>query len=260
MSNNTFAWPRDCRGAVSLTYDDGLPEHHGHVGPLLEKCGLRGTFNVNICTSSTALAGVPTDIQLNPQAWRDLAARGHELGNHTLFHPCRSEPGRDKSSWMDPAYNLCHYTPRRWSDEMRVASFLLKLIDGREHRTFANTCCDLDLGRDETRSSLDPLIAEQFVGARGPLNNTPVDPAAANFQALGHFSGDHHTFEQLRDEIESAVAAGRWIIYMFHGVGDASHRLHISVEEHRKLAEWLGSQSGRIWTAPMIDVALHVRG
>lgn len=49
----------------------------------------------------------------------EVVARGHELGNHTIFHPCRK---RGESSWLADEYDLRAYTPRRWSDEMRVAA------------------------------------------------------------------------------------------------------------------------------------------
>ena len=35
MSTDDFRWPDGQECAVSLTYDDGLPVHHEHVGPAL---------------------------------------------------------------------------------------------------------------------------------------------------------------------------------------------------------------------------------
>ncbi|MGB1892738.1 MAG: polysaccharide deacetylase family protein, partial [Candidatus Latescibacterota bacterium] len=69
-------WPEGKRGAVSLTYDDALPVHYEHVAPLLEEHGLRATFYTNVLS-----------LGANPEAWRQVAAQGHELGNHSIFHP-----------------------------------------------------------------------------------------------------------------------------------------------------------------------------
>ena len=41
---NTFTWPHEIQGALSLTYDDGLPVHYSLVDPLLRQNGLRATF------------------------------------------------------------------------------------------------------------------------------------------------------------------------------------------------------------------------
>ena len=97
-----FAWPQDCRGAVSLTYDDALPCHWELVAPALEAQGLRGTFYTNILSAAAA-----------PEAWRRIAGRGHELGNHSIFHPCRKNLERPRA-WLPDEYDLRGYTPRRW--------------------------------------------------------------------------------------------------------------------------------------------------
>src|SRR5689334_12514889 len=78
LSAQTFSpWPgKKC--AVVLTYDDALNTHLDHVIPLLDSFGLKGTFYL------TAYAPACKRID----DWRKAAAEGHELGNHTLFHPC----------------------------------------------------------------------------------------------------------------------------------------------------------------------------
>jgi len=86
-----------------------------------------------------------------------------------------------------------------------------------------------------------------------------VDIKNVNFAALGHFSADGRTFEQLRDEIESAVRQGKWIIYMIHGVGRGTHNLYIDTEEHAKLIRYLGENSNRIWTMPAVDIANYLK-
>jgi len=240
-----LAWPEGKRGAVSLTYDDALPVHYEHVAPLLEEHGLRATFYTNVLS-----------LGANPEAWRQVAARGHELGNHSIFHPCRKSP---RHGWLDAAYDLKTYTPRRWTDEMRAADIVLNLVDGRTKRSFGNTCCNTEIGEGETAHSREPLIDELFVAGRGPLCDRTVTADGLNLAALGHFSGDARTFDALREEIEAGAALGGWTIYMIHGVGEGTHGLFIDPEEHRKLVEYLSGQTD-IWTAPLADVASHLRG
>jgi sialate O-acetylesterase len=213
IDRQTFRWPDGQQGAVSLTYDDALPCHLEVVAPQLEAAGLRATFNV----------GANRSFRDNWPSWRDLAARGHELGNHSLFHPCRRDTA-ERQSWLHKAYDLRDYTERRWLDEMRAASFILSLIDGRAERTFANTCCENRLGRGDEERSLEPLIAQLFVAARGECVARAVEITNVNYNSLGHFEADGRT-----------------------------------AEEHRRLAAWLGGNRDRVWTAPMIDVARHLR-
>jgi len=78
------AW-RGKKAAVVLTYDDALNAHLDNAIPLLDSLGLKGTFYL------TAFApGSKNRIS----DWRTTAANGHELGNHTLYHPCVGGKGR----------------------------------------------------------------------------------------------------------------------------------------------------------------------
>ena len=142
---------------------------------------------------------------------------------------------------------------------MRAASAILSSLDGKEERSFGNTCCNTELGEGDTLHSLEPLIEELFVAGRGPLNNQVVNAATLNFNALGHFSGDSHSFDHLRQEIDNAVASGGWIIYMIHGVGAGTHGLYIDPEVHQSLVDYLGERQDSIWTAPVGVVARHLR-
>jgi|TARA_B100000676_G_scaffold100778_1_gene100544 peptidoglycan/xylan/chitin deacetylase (PgdA/CDA1 family) len=247
IDKTAFTWPQNCRGAISLTYDDALPCHWQLVAPALEAQGLRGTFYANILSAAAA-----------PEDWRRVAARGHELGNHSIFHPCQKNPQRPRP-WLPDEYDLQGYTPRRWSDEMRVANFTLSLIDGRSERSFGNTCCHTEIGTGDTLTSLDPLIAELCVAGRGPYSRQIVDLGTINYQALGHCGADGRAFDELRPEIDRAMAEGGWIIYMIHGVGEGTHSSYMDPDEHQRLVEYLGANRADIWTAPLVEVAQYLQ-
>lgn len=240
-----MVWPQNIRGAVSLTYDDGLPVHHQVVAPMLESVGLRGTFYVP----------VRSDLLEHPDAWRRVADAGHELGNHSIFHPCTRHA--DRESWVDPWRDLATYTPERFKAELVLANDILNMIDGRgSERTYGNNCCETTLGPDGP--SMDEVLRQVVLAARGPLSAQVIDPAHVNRVQLGHFNGDGRTADELRAEITAAVDGGGWIIYMMHGIGPATHKLHIMPEEHRALVAWLGEMKDTIWTAPVAEVVRYL--
>lgn len=72
--------PMANRPKVVLTFDDGFAEHYTKVAPILEKYGLRGTFNIIV--SRVGQPGFMTWAQI-----RDLSKRGHAIENHTFSHP-----------------------------------------------------------------------------------------------------------------------------------------------------------------------------
>src|SRR6266478_4991391 len=74
-----FEWPGGARCAVSLTYDDALESGRLNAAPALEKAGFKGTF---------FLSGPVMDDPAKLRRWIPIAKAGHELGVHTLLHPC----------------------------------------------------------------------------------------------------------------------------------------------------------------------------
>src|SRR3954468_6029779 len=78
FGQNSARWQnRKC--AVVLTYDDALDVDLDNAIPVLDSLGLKATFY---------LSGYSGTLNTRLKDWREAAAKGHELGNHTLFHPC----------------------------------------------------------------------------------------------------------------------------------------------------------------------------
>jgi sialate O-acetylesterase len=249
MIENPFRWPSGQKCAVSLTYDDGLPVHYEYVGPSLAAAGLHATF----------FALISSDPLVHPERWRALAAAGHELGNHTLFHPCRRGPSH---GWLAACYDLCDYTPSRLRAELKVANLVLHLLDGRHERTFGNTCCDTTIGRGEQEVAMDGVLGELFVAARGPYNRQIADVQnGINLMQVGHFGGDqgHLDLAGIQQTIEGAAAIGGWAVFMIHGVGEGTHNMYMETETHEKLVAWLAANKADVWTAPFVEVAKWVR-
>ena len=152
--------------AVVLTYDDGLNIDLTNVIPALDSLGLRGTFYI-----SDYFDGL--NAQIN--GWRKAAAEGHELANHTIWHPCDgSLPGR---SFVKPDYDLHTYTVNRMDNEILAMNNILKAIDGKDERTFASPCGDMKI-HDSTY--LD-FMKYKFIAARGVTPKMlPIDKVNSN--------------------------------------------------------------------------------
>ena len=142
------------RCAVVLTYDDAIDAHLDHAVPALDSFGLKGTFYL--------IGGVGAVINRIPE-WRAAAARGHELGNHTGYHPCSgSGPNR---SFVKPENDLNNYTIGRMKEEIRLTNVILKAIDGKTERTFAFPCGDQKIHDTPYIES----VKKDFIAARGVL-------------------------------------------------------------------------------------------
>ncbi|MEI8062651.1 MAG: polysaccharide deacetylase family protein [Verrucomicrobiota bacterium] len=74
--------------AISFTFDDGLRSQVDWALPIFEELGFKVTFFV--------IAG---QLEVGWDKWRAIAARGHEIGNHSLTHPLGGLPAvRDDDS------------------------------------------------------------------------------------------------------------------------------------------------------------------
>src|SRR6185503_18288123 len=81
----SFSWPNGAKCAVSLTYDDSLSSQLKNAVPALDKAGLHGTFY---------LSGAPYKDAASRALWEPAARAGHELGSHSVVHPCPSPEGK----------------------------------------------------------------------------------------------------------------------------------------------------------------------
>ncbi|MGC9452429.1 MAG: polysaccharide deacetylase family protein [Oceanipulchritudo sp.] len=235
------------RGAVSLTYDDSMDCHLDLVAPALEAHGFRGTF----------YTPVNAGLLNRMDEWGKLAANGHELGNHTLHHPCR---GRPDASWIKPERDLRHYTPERWEMEVALANLILDKIEGRGGRSYGNTCHNNTVGPDEAQVSLDPHMLKHFVAARGNCHGPDysIVPATADLSNLGTLSGDNMTLEQWLAAVDRAVNLGHWVIFTFHGVGAEKKRLQVPEADHTALLKHMAAYGEKLWVAPVREVATAI--
>ena len=240
LAQNANSWNgKKC--AVVLTYDDGLNVHLTNVIPALDSLGLKGTFYV-----SDYFGGLNAQIP----GWRKAAANGHELGNHTVYHPCAGNlPGR---SFVKADYDLSKYSIRRITDEIKTMNTMLKAIDGKPKRTFAYPCGDLKIGDSFYLNG----VKNEFVAARGVSGAMPsleeVDLFNINCYGINGQSGD-----ELISLVKQAMDKKALLVFLFHGVG-GEHSLNVSLEAHRQLILFLSQHRNEIWIAPMIDVAEYI--
>lgn len=228
--------------AVSLTYDDALNVHLDNAIPLLDSLGLKGTFY---------LSGYFPAFRARVADWKAVADKGHELGNHTLFHPCTGKlPGRE---WVPPDYDLGNYTMQRLLDEIRMANTLLEALDSKTQRTFAYPCGDMKIGD----SSYVDKIRNDFVAARGVKSEMSRINEIDLFN-VGAYMINGQSGAELIDLVKQAIKSNALLVFLFHGVG-GEHSLNVSLSAHRELLLFLKQNEKDIWTAPFVDIAEYVR-
>lgn len=246
-------------GWITLTFDDALDQHLDVALPALDASGLVGTFYVPLSAPGFAR---------RQNEWRAAAADGHELGNHTVFHPAVSS-----KAWVQPGNAIEEYSLDRMRRELEFANEMLSALDGRTERTFAYPCSNPWVGRsgwvraalrrlncertrlagwvDEfgldagaTRRSYAPIVAELFPAGRGGgLLRGDVVPPTSQWQRTNLLSVAVEGWElsELQRHVESAVSCGTWVILQFHGVG-GGHHMDCEASVFQEFAGWLGDR------------------
>ena len=228
--------------AVALTYDDALNVHLDKVVPALDSFGFKGTFY--LITSRDAFA------KRIPE-WRAVAARGYELANHTMYHPCYGKrPGRE---WVQPDYDLNGYTMQRITDEVKSSSAILFATDGKTKRTFGSPCGDQKIGD----SSYITQVKDQFVAFR---DGSPEANAANGFGnvTVQWMGPSNNTGADMIAAVKKAMESNALLVFVFHGVG-GEHSLNVSSGAHTELLQFLKQNESQVWVAPFINIAEHIK-
>lgn len=228
--------------AVVLTYDDGLNVDLTNAIPALDSVSIKGTFYI-----SDYFDGLTTQIF----KWRKAAAEGHELANHTIWHPC--EGGRSGREFVTPDRDLNNYTVKRMTDEIKTMNNILKAIDGKTKRTFAYPCGDTKI---HDTSYLDGL-KNNFVAARG-VKPEMLSIDKIDIYNIGSYMINNQTGTQLIALVKEAMATHSLIVFLFHGVG-GEHSLNVSLSAHSQLLHFLKQNEKDIWNASMIEVAAYIK-
>ncbi|EDY81861.1 Polysaccharide deacetylase domain protein [Verrucomicrobiia bacterium DG1235] len=238
---DTFTWPDGKKAAVCLTYDDSLASQIDIAYPQLQAAGLKGTFFLQ------GNGGTMTD---RVDDWRQVAAAGHELASHSLFHPCRRGlPGRD---WVSEVHDLDQYDLDRVKTELEITNTLLHAIDGKTTRTFAYPCGDT--AADHGEHSFLPITSELFIASRGvypnldtmrdfKFSNTPAfDPSGKDISASIAY-------------LEDCYKKGTPAIFLNHGVG--GDYLVTSAELHQQILDYLVANQDRFWIDTFQALTTH---
>lgn len=235
---DSFKWPGGARAAVSLSYDDALSSQLDNALPALNAHGLKATFYLTLA-SDTVAKRLPE--------WRRAATQGHELGNHTLYHPCsRSKPGRD---WVAPHRDLDKISVAQLREEILLANAYLQAIDGRTERTYTAPCGDLLAGGQPYLPSVKSLFVA--IKSRGGSGVAP-SLAAMDPHDLGSADPTGLDGPALIAIVERAAAAGSFASITFHGVG--GDYLTVSKEAHAALLAHLAAHPERFWVESLVKI------
>ncbi len=231
--------PNEARVALSLTFDDSRDSQLDVAAPLLASHGLRATFFV-----------LPAPVSRRRSDWQSVVENGHEIGNHTVSHPCSANFGFSRTNALED------YSLEAMEAEIAEASDHIERLLGVRPESFAYPCGQSFVGRGEGRTSYVPLVARRFGAARGYGGETANDPDRCDFAHLEAFAIDGLDAGELVGLVDQPSAAGRWVIMAGHDVGERGERT-VLIDSMEALFQRVVQDD--VWVAPVAEVAKHLR-
>jgi peptidoglycan-N-acetylglucosamine deacetylase len=249
-------WLDGYQGAVSLTFDDGLESHLRVAIPILDQAGIRATFYLNPRGAQES-AGLGDSWMERLAPWVPVQMSGHEMGNHSLSHPCSLNV---RLPWQEGTHLLDWTLADIERDVLEAKRRLEAAFPGQKTTSYAYPCYESTVGRGEKRASYTPLIVRNFVAARakgelrGELAN---DPRYCDLHHLSSWPVEFQSGALMIGLVEQAMALGRWAVFTFHGI-DEGH-LTVGQGEFIALVEYLQRRKAEVWSATVAEIGAYVQ-
>ena len=241
MGERESTWPKGKRAAVSLTFDDARLTQPDVGHAILDEYGVKGTFYVT-----------PEHVLKRLDAWKAAVAAGHEIGNHTISHPCSGNFPWARNNALED------YTLERMEDELLGANAEIEKMLGIVPTTFAYPCGQTFVGRGENLRSYVPLVAKHFRVGRHAFSEIANDPSVCDLAQVTSIDLDRRRPDEALRTIETAAAEGRWLVLFAHEVASEG-RQAVPLETLEAVCRYCTQPDHGIWIDTVANVGDYVR-
>jgi peptidoglycan/xylan/chitin deacetylase (PgdA/CDA1 family) len=194
----------------------------------------------------------PDRLLARREQWKDVAGSGHEIGSHTLNHPCSGNFDFSRESALE------EYTLAQMEEELKRSDSLIEELINVTPLTFAYPCGQTYVGRGSGTESYVPLIAQRYLAGRIYMSETCNVPGFLDLAQLFASPFDTAPLEVMIGLIEAALDEGGWIIFCGHDV-EVGGSQSIDTAKLAGVCDYLAANRARIWTDPVCAIAEYIR-
>ncbi len=241
QEKSDFQWPEGKRMALSLSFDDARLSQIDKGIPLLDQFGVKATFYVS-----------PNNMVKRIEGWRKAAINGHDIGNHSLVHPCSGNFAWSKHKALE------NYTLHDIIIELDSASKFINKSLGVQPVSFAFPCGQTFVGRGKNTKSYVPVISAIFETGRGWLDEGPNDPAFCDMSKLTGMELDGKSFDEIKQLIESAKNKGQWLIMAGHEMNEGGNQTSL-LSTIEAICKYASDPSNGIWIDNVHNIASYIK-
>lgn len=235
-----FHWPKDKKMALSLTFDDARISQIDSGIPLLDTYNVKATFYVS-----------PVSLIKKLEDWKSVANNGHEIGNHTVHHPCSNNYDFGDSNSLE------NYTLAEIQNELVNENVIINTQLGITPVSFAYPCGQTFIGDGVNTKSYVPLVSVIFKSGRLYSGGT-VNPVFCDMAKLPSENLDNVSFEQIKDIIEKAKNTGKWLILTGHEIGEGNMYQTSSKKVIEEICKYALDPSNGIWIDNVHNISSYI--
>lgn len=241
VAQDSFPWPDGKKFAISLSFDDSRRSNIEYGIPVLNKYGVKATFYVH-----------PQVVKENLDEWKVAVSNGHEVGNHTIVHPCSENFlwSRNKS--------LEEYSLASMREELEDANKQINELLGVKPISFAYTCGQTYVGRGSGKRSYSPVISDLFVSGRGWLNEAPADPYYLDLSEVNGMKMDDIDFEDILPIINYAREKNLWLVLVGHDTKSENSGQTTRLKFLEDISKYINEHND-IWSGTVGEIASYVQ-
>ena len=236
-----FKWPEGKRAAISLSFDDARESQVIWGTDLLDQYGIKATFFV-----------VPSSVEKRLEGWKKAVANGHEIGNHSVNHPCSGNFFWSRNNALE------NYTIKKMGAELKECNKRLEELLKVKPEVFAYPCGQKFVGMGVHTKSYVPLVSKMFLLGRGWRDEAANDPVYCNFFQLTGVEMDNKDFNEILPLLEEATKKGQWLLLAGHEMAESGEQT-TRLTMLRQLAEYVRDPANGIWIAPVGTIARYIK-
>lgn len=240
-AQSAFSWPEGKRVAVSLSFDDARASQVLTGLDVLARHRAKATFYVN-----------PRTVEKQLEGWKRAVKEGHEIGNHSLTHPCSGNfPWSRKNS-------IEEYTREKFEADIDGGKREIEKLLGVKAVSFAFPCGSKYIGRGVETLSTVPIVATRYLSSRGFRDESANDPTFVDLAQINGVESDGMSFEQMKSAVQRAAETGGWLVFAGHEIGKPGRQTTEAEALDRFLAYAIDPANG-IWLDTVEAVARYVK-
>jgi len=237
-----FHWPNGKRVAVSLSFDDARASQINVGLDVINPTGVKVTFFVT--TSSDAF-------RPKIDGWKRALASGHEIGNHTVNHPCT---GNFPWSFHNALEN---YTLEKMSRQLDESNAQIEQLLGVRAVTFAYPCGQKFVGRGPEMKSYVPLVGQKFMVGRGYMDEYYNDPMFCDLAQASGTAFDDMDYIDMVKNINKAAEQGGWVIFVGHDIGQKAFQVTDTIALSA-LCKYMQDPANGVWVDTVKNIGEYV--